>query len=415
VQGDLFLATTDEKPSIEEEKKKERLTDKLSKLKKFISYCFQCGTCSGICTLSYVKPTYSPRGIIYKYLVNREKEVKDLNINEFLDCLTCNACYARCPQEVDMAEFIREIRTELFKQGVCVEESHEGITSTIARIQTNEEVKPKLPSNFLPNDVKVLDKGEIVYFPGCLAIFDKIFEGYETNFKEIARDSVRILDKLYKEPIAVLPDLKCCGHDNFWKGDFDTFEKLAKYNIKKLKEAGASLVIFSCAEGYRTFKTDYPRFFGELPFDIKHISEIIKENLDLNEIEFSEEIKKTITYHDPCRLGRFSNIYDQPRDILKSNSKKIDFKEMERIRENAQCCGVPLFANCNDYTKALRLDRLKEAENTAEMLVTACPKCQLHFNCLLRELKDTPSKINVEVADLVNVVAKLMGLKGGKK
>ena len=127
-----------------------KLTEKLSKLKKFISYCYQCGNCSGVCTLSYVRPTYSPRNIIYKYLVNKEKELDNLELDEFLDCLTCNLCSAKCPQEVDMAEFIREIRTELYKKGICVEESHEGITSTIARIQTNENVKPKFPRNFFP-------------------------------------------------------------------------------------------------------------------------------------------------------------------------------------------------------------------------------------------------------------------------
>ncbi|NVM01170.1 MAG: (Fe-S)-binding protein [Candidatus Helarchaeota archaeon] len=387
------------------------LADKLSELKKLLAFCYQCGTCSGVCTLSYVRPTYSPRGIIYKYLINKEKNIDDLDINEFLDCLTCNLCSVRCPQEVDMAEFMREVRTELYKKGICVEESHEGITSTIARIQTNENVKPKLPHNFFPKGVEILGKGEIVYFPGCLAIFDKLFDDYQTDFKGIAQDSVLILDNLLDQPIAVVPDLKCCGHDNFWKGDFETFEKLAKYNIKRLEEAGAKLVVFSCAEGYRTFKTDYPRFFGDLSFEVKHISEIIQEK----EIKFSDAVKKSITYHDPCRLGRFMNVYDQPREILTGQGEEfVKFKEMERIKENAQCCGVPLFANCNDYTKALRLDRLKEAEKTAELLVTSCPKCQLHFNCLLREFKEGPNKINLEVGDLVNVVARLLGLKGGK-
>ncbi len=400
------MTTTEELP----------LTEKLSKLKKFISYCFQCGTCSGICTLSYVRPTYSPRNIIYKYLVNKEKDLDNLELDEFLDCLTCNLCSAKCPQEVDMAEFIREIRTELYKKGICVEESHEGITSTIARIQTNENVKPKLPSNFLPKGIEILEKGEVVYFPGCLAIFDKLFDGYQTNFKGIAQDSVLILNKLLDESIAVVPDLKCCGHDNFWKGDFETFEKLAKYNIKRLKESGAKLVVFSCAEGYRTFKKDYSRFFGDLPFEVKHISEIIQEKIQEKGIKFSNAINKTITYHDPCRLGRFMNVYDQPREILTGQGEEfVKFKEMERIKENAQCCGVPLFANCNDYTKALRLDRLKEAEKTAELLVTTCPKCQLHFNCFLREFKEGPNKINLEVGDLVNIVARLMGLKGDKK
>lgn len=139
-------------------------TKDIAKLRKFLSYCFQCGTCSGVCTLSYVK-NYSPRSIIYKYLVNRETDLKKLDTEEFLSCLTCNQCFARCPQEVNMADFIREIRTELYKQGICVPESHEGIISTIARVQTNENVKPKIPYDFLPKDIEIVDKGEIVYFP----------------------------------------------------------------------------------------------------------------------------------------------------------------------------------------------------------------------------------------------------------
>ena len=110
------------------------------------------------------------------------------------------------------------------------------------------------------------------------------------------------------------------------------------------------------------------------------------------------KINAEVTYHDPCRLGRHMGIYDAPRAALTSNG--VALKEMEHSREKALCCGVSSFMNCNEQTKALRIARMDEAAATgAKTLITTCPKCLAHFNCLKNE-KDAVKKYDLDVVDL---------------
>ncbi|MCZ7356417.1 MAG: (Fe-S)-binding protein [Candidatus Methanoperedens sp.] len=110
------------------------------------------------------------------------------------------------------------------------------------------------------------------------------------------------------------------------------------------------------------------------------------------------KINSEVTYHDSCRLGRHMGVYDAPRNALSANGAKI--KEMDHSKENALCCGVSSFMNCNEQTKALRIARMDEAEATgAKTLITTCPKCLAHFNCLKNE-KDAVKKYDLDVVDL---------------
>ena len=104
--------------------------------------------------------------------------------------------------------------------------------------------------------------------------------------------------------------------------------------------------------------------------------------------------------------------YDAPRKLLKAlEGVGLKFTEMERIRENSMCCGVSAFNYCNDHSKAIRVDRLKEAENVADCLATTCLKCQIHFNCTLSDRKSSDlTRINLEIKDIVTLIAEAMGL-----
>ncbi len=381
-----------------------------NELKKRVSFCYQCGTCSGCCPVSYTQE-FSPRAIIYDLLNNPEPQ-EILKKNNLLACLTCNYCLARCPQNVNFGEFIRQARTELFKKGFRVEETHECFVSNASNILAHFNVVPKFPENYLPSNVELATRGEVAYFPGCLAILGAYFDDIGMDFREIAKSTVLILDKLLDKPLVFLENAKCSGHDVLWQGDYDTFKKLAEYNVNLFKEAGVNLVICSCAEDYRTMAIDYKELFGELPFDVMHITQFLAQELEQGRLIFDREYTKNVTYHDPCRLGRHMGEYDAPRKLLKAMEKVgVKFTEMERIRETSLCCGVSAFNYCNDFSKAIRFDRLKEAETTADCLVTTCSKCQIHFNCLLTEKRSSEiEKINVEVKDIAVIIAKAMGL-----
>jgi Fe-S oxidoreductase len=379
-------------------------------LKKRVSYCYQCGTCTGVCPVSYTQE-FSPRAIIYD-LLNNPEPVEILKKNNLLACLTCNYCLANCPQNVNFGEFIRQTRIELFKQGFRVDEAHDCFVSTSSRIMAMDDVVPEFPEELLPENVELAEKGEVLYFPGVLAILGAYFDDINMNFAAISKSSILILDKLLEKPLVFLKDIKPSGHDVLWQGDYETFKKLAEYNVNLIKKSGAKLVITSCAEDYRTIALDYKELFGELPFRVKHITQFLAEELEQGNLKFEKELSKNVTYHDPCRLGRHMGEYDAPRKLLKALEEVgLKFTEMERIRENSMCCGVSAFNFCNDYSKAIRVDRLQEAENVADCLATTCLKCQIHFNCTLSDRKSSDlTRIDLEIKDIVTLIAEAMGL-----
>ncbi|MHA1264745.1 MAG: (Fe-S)-binding protein [Candidatus Helarchaeota archaeon] len=379
-------------------------------LKRRVSYCYQCGTCSGCCPVSYTQD-FSPRAIIYD-LLNNPNPQEILQEKNLLACLTCNYCLARCPQNVNFGEFIRQARTELFQKGFRVQESHECFVSNFSNLMARDGIRPTFPKEYIPSNVELASRGEVAYFPGCLAILGAFFDDIGMNFASIAKSSILILDKVLDKPLVLLDHAKCCGHDVLWQGDYETFRKLAEYNVQMIKEAGVKLVITSCAEGYRTMALDYKELFNELPFQVMHITQFLAEKLDRGLLKFEGKVDDHLTYHDPCRLGRHMGEYDAPRKLLKALEKVgAKFSEMERIRERGLCCGVSAFNYCNDFAKAIRVDRLKEAARTAKCLVTTCSKCQIHFNCTLTEKASSDiERIDVQVKDLVTIIAKAMGV-----
>ena len=104
-------------------------------------------------------------------------------------------------------------------------------------------------------------------------------------------------------------------------------------------------------------------------------------------------------------------VYEPPRNVITS-LPGTQLVEMERNRENALCCGVNAWLSCNKYHKEIQMDRLKEAKATgADLLVTACPKCQIHWKCVTSEkLPINPDEITMEMRDLSVLVAKAMNL-----
>ncbi|MFX1500929.1 MAG: heterodisulfide reductase-related iron-sulfur binding cluster [Promethearchaeota archaeon] len=230
------------------------------------------------------------------------------------------------------------------------------------------------------------------------------------DYLEIPKSVIGILNQNDIVPV-VLSEEKCCGHDSLWRGDTDSFRKLAEYNVKLFKDAGVKTLIFSCAEGYYTWKFEYKKLFNnrdDFDFEIYHITEyILKENLFEN-ITFPTYDKIKVTYHDPCRLGRMSNVFDAPREVLK-HIPSIELVEMEDAMQDAECCGVSSYISCNQDSKILQEKKIIQAiETGAEYLITTCPKCITHLNCYLNENRELKNKI--KVIDLVSFLGKQLFL-----
>jgi heterodisulfide reductase subunit D len=201
---------------------------------------------------------------------------------------------------------------------------------------------------------------------------------------------------------------KCCGFIPGHDGNTHLLEEKAAQNIETLKKAGAKRVIVSCAHCYKAIKIDYPLIFGELPFEVVHIAELLARLIDEKKIKFTSEIKKNITYHDPCFLGRHGNVYDEPRKVLES-IPGIKLTEMERSGKWSYCCGsgAKITSSCYpEFTAAITKERLLEGKRAADTIVTACTSCFSHMDRAVKK-----DGIELEIYDLPTLVAEAMGIK----
>jgi len=379
-----------------------------------IRLCLECGKCSSNCPITRLNPDFSPRMTVKRVLTGTEE-------SPFLDegiwnCLTCGLCTERCPSDVHYVDFMVACREEAGLLGKTKSCSHKDILLDLQRIMANSKIDQNR-LKWVPKGAKYSEKGDILYFVGCLPYFDIIFKDNKTKPLATAKSVVQLLNRAGIEPV-LLKNERCCGHDLHFTGDKMSFEKLARLNVEAIKKTGTKRVVTSCPECYRTLKLDYPEVIGNLDFEVLHISEFLLELIKDEKIKLPSTFQeKKVTYHDSCRLGRHMGVYDAPRELINSISD-ITLLEMERSRENARCCGVSSWLNCGKLSKQIQLDRLKEAKATgADWLITSCPKCQIHLNCATQgELPIKRSEINVKIYDLPVLFEKACAAnkKGGK-
>ncbi|MHC5037544.1 MAG: (Fe-S)-binding protein [Planctomycetota bacterium] len=359
--------------------------------------CLDCGKCTAVCPVSR-NSRFSPRLAVTLLSVNGL--TPDSGI---WDCLTCDRCNLECPSDVHFGEMVGKVRRLAFREGrLDVPCAHGGALHSMMRLAGMESAHPRR-LDWVSADARIAEKGEILYFVGCLPQFDVFFNELPQQVGTTAHASLRLLNALDIAPV-VLPDERCCGHDLLWTGDVESFDRLARLNIEAIERSGAKTVVFSCAECYWTFQNDIAERFGPLDFHCIHLSEFLASKVGSLPLRSSPI---TVTYHDPCRLGRFAGVYSPPRELLKA-IPGLRLKEMERSRAKAACCGTSLWAACGPVSRMLQRERLREAVDTgAETLATTCPKCRIHFACA-RLGEGAEQAKALAVRDVVEVLAEAL-------
>ena len=365
-------------------------------------YCLECGKCSAVCPITlWEKRTYcSPRLLIEKAL-NRGSD----NVYEdplFWSCLTCKRCSQLCPSDVLFSEFMRDARGLARNDGLSGECTHGEVIQTWGQMMTD----PGLDQNrleWLDGDLRISPDSEVLYFVGCLPYYQVQFKEMGIEGLAIARAAVRILNHLGIAP-QVLSDERCCGHDQIWQGDRVTFDALARLNLERIKATQAKQIITTCPECARTLGLDYPKQVGEHGMEVLHLSQFISRHpaaatLDWN----SQKMKSSATYQDACRLSRHLGVYEEPRALLHASG--LELLEMERTRRSSLCCGTSCWTSCGQVSKNIQVERLKEARATgAELLITTCIKCQIHFKCAQQD-HALEKDIDIPIRDLTTVLA----------
>jgi heterodisulfide reductase subunit D len=365
-----------------------------------VFHCIECGKCTGACPMAQVDRDFSPR-LLAKHVI--EKGLGSEYLQERIwACLTCGLCHERCPQGIPFADFVRAVRL------LCIKEQHGGLLSHGGALQGLMRMQsvPGLSQNrldWITSDLKTSSQGELLYFVGCLPYFGAFFSSLGLRLESIAWDTVRILNEIGQVPV-VLPDERCCGHDLIWSGDEASFDRLRRLNMASFQKAGVKTIVTACGECSYTLKHLYPERSGDFPYEVLHISEYLEK------AGFSggDKLNRVATFQDPCRLGRFQGIYEAPRSLLAS---VLELREMRHFKAGSWCCGNSAWLGCDRYSKQMQVERLREAKETqGDLIVTACPKCQIHLTCAMRDVNRLED-FQMAIADFSNVMAR--SIKGG--
>ena len=369
--------------------------------------CLECGKCTAICPIARHDGGFSPRVTVGRALARHDEAL--LRDDRLWTCINCLQCNQVCPAAVDYSSLTTAVRIEARRLGQAALCTHGETIHVWMRMMTRPDLMQNrlgwLSSNlkyqisnlhsprFAPNT-----QYPTLYFAGCAPHYDALFAPLGVQGTQVAQASVHILNALDIEP-QVLADERCCGHDLLWEGDLDGFLALARLNAEMIRASGAERVVSSCPECVRALKVDYPAYGIHLNVQVVHLSELLAST----QYPIPKVRGETVTFHDPCRLGRHLGIYDAPREVLASLGYKL--VEMRHSRRNATCCGTNGWTHCDASNKAIQVQRLREAKATgADRMVTACLKCQIHFKCALMDerLKD---EIGIEMVDWAMLVA----------
>lgn len=363
--------------------------------------CQDCGKCTAACSLALAGKPFSPRAIAADIIAGR---ADTLPVRQAVNaCLTCGVCYDRCPQAVNFPEFIKDMRGYYHGGDICEAPTHGGFFQSMMRTMTADDITPQRWQD-LPKNIRTNTESPVLFFGGCAPYFDIFFGRFlDVKTNRILEDSLRLLNFFDVEP-CVLGNERCCGHDLLWTGDQDNFLRLARRNVEAFADSGAKELITACPECYRTLKHDYPAKGVQMPLEVTHMHEFLDREISKGAVAF-KPLKANITFQDSCRQSRFEDQAELPRKLI-NHMNGTTFKEMPESAGAAICCGNSAWTGCDAFSKSLQVKRLTQAHRTeSDMMVTACPKCQIHLRCAMQD-PVRGQELEMELMDLVSAIAK---------
>ncbi len=399
--------------------------------------CTRCGECSNWCP-AYDQDNREPltprgRARLFKDIVSRQhgvfsadsvlgkligkKPVTDREMLEFAKdvyaCSTCMQCHFVCPVHIDTVELWERIRECIVDGGYGPLEKQKDLVLKTknydnpwgqprsSRARWGKIAKKKKRIKDEPKDISK-SKSEVLYFVGCTA-------SYDNNVEEVGINTTNIFQTAGVDFGILGVKERCCGSVLLRMGDRASFENICKLNIDQFNELGIKKLVTSCAGCLKTIREDYAKI-GKLNFEVQHTIEFIIELIKQGKLQFTKEVPLTVTYHDPCHLGRHAGVFDAPRELL-SLIPGLKLVEMERNRENSRCCGAGggLKSGYPDMQNQISQKRVADARATgATELVSACPFCYQGLQIGIQAMN-----ADIRMRDITELVCIALGVETG--
>ncbi len=360
--------------------------------------CTECGRCTSVCPANITGKKLSPRKVMMDLRARMKekgplmiKNGKDFNDNrsllrnfiseeELWACTTCNACAKECPININQPSLIVDMRRYLVLEEASAPGELKSVFSNIENNGAPWQYSAEDRLNWTKDlgfEVPVFstlpagrEKPEYLFWVGCAGAFDD-------RYKKVVKAFSIILNKLNVSYAVLGKEETCTGDPARRAGNEMLYQMQALQVIEILKSYDIKKIITTCPHCFNVFKNEYPDLGGnyEVINYLQFIDRcIIEGRLKLNRQSMKEV---SITFHDPCYLGRANDIYSEPRSIVRSLTD--NFVEMKRHKSFALCCGAgggQMFKEAEKGNKEIFIERTEEVLATkARLVATACPFC----------------------------------------
>lgn len=368
---------------------------RLEALRKAVFACSRCGFCriwdwKGV---DWVCPTYPyTEGYDTQYargrvnmaqaILDGQAEIDDEFLEHLAQCTLCGSCGVHCPVGMPLFEIWNALRADLVDAGCMTAHQQTVRDNVVLHHSIFGPGRRPAGTGAAPHKVNVL------YFPGCQTT---------RKARSIGKATTELLDKLDVD-YAVLEEDACCGYPLFDIGQMDAMKQAADYTLSRMREYQPDVVLTTCAGCFRAFSAVYPQELGiDTGFTFLHTHDFFPRLLAGR----LQEINRTVTYHDPCVMGRHMGIYDEPRSTICA-IPGVELVEMYSNREHALCCGAGggVLGAFTDLAGDVAVERLQQAAAAgATQVVSSCPTCVVN-------LKRSVGKagLNLTVTDIVELL-----------